>query len=285
MKRIIVFAFVCAFAATTQADITLKFDPDNLLQMAPASAGLSDVAGENKATQVNARRFHQQWASSWNETFYNPASPQTQPDSYNGYMNWVDGLGAGEGISGFNVWLLDNPAARSWGESIVWNPNGAAPTGTADAAGKWNVDAIANPWGAGWLVEWSTDNPDYYLNSLSDIGEFSFSGKAYWDSNQNGYDDSDVEVKEGEVARIWFGAVNWTDADGTQSWSVHFDDQGWGTRDSSLSPTSAGLIGTQGYGSGYEGVLEIEAIPAPGAILLGGIGVGLVGYLRRRRTI
>ena len=261
--------------APSASAATFAFDPNDLLDLFPATAGSVADLSTYKAVQPNARRVHETWATTYYDTFYNPVAPHTQPDDYNTYLNWRTSLGAGEGISRFNIWLLDNPAARSWGEKLVWNPAGSAPTGTA--ASGWAVSVALSPpgWDPGYIVEWSTSDSTKYLRpGGADIGTFSFSGTAYSDNNANGYDASDPEFTGG-IARIWFGAYN-GDAVGTSDDSVFFDALGWG----SLLPAASGPFAATND-SGWEGVLSVT-VPEPSTTLfLLSAFIGLLGVGRK----
>lgn len=280
-------ALVMVLAASAQADlVTIRFDPDALIQAYPSAAGADEVGGR-KVDQVDARRLHQPWATMpLHETFYNPAAPQAQPENYNTYMNWRDSLGAGEGIAMFNSWFLDNGAARTWGETVVIKP-GTTVTGTA--ADGWNVRVIEEPYGLGGAsVQWWTTDSSKYINTVSDIGEFSITADLYWDTNGNGWDDTDAAVAIGDAVRFWAGNLNGDDPefyrDDTQA--LYFDDLGWGTRSPAASGPFSAMYssGSGDQGSGFEAALTCTVVPVPAAMLLGLLGLSVAGVKLRKRA-
>lgn len=265
MKKLIticvVVAVVFGVGAMARANVvTFQFDPDNFIKL--YSTTPLPVSGfppsHYKYEQDNPRRVHEVWGNP--EKMYNTfgsTGSMTDQQSQDAYIAWRNSLDtADEGIGYFNTWLRTNSKAWNWGERLVQNPD-AKPTATA--ASGWHVGDMWQSIYGGWVVEWYADAPENRINLVNNIGEFSFN----------------MDLRE-------ITAIDQTYAEGTDiaygtNWDIWF---GTGAIYNDESPYSAWYdVG------GWEGTLELTAIPAPGAILLASIGTGLVGWLRRRRTL
>ncbi len=252
------FGLVLAASGLAQAElVTFTFDPNDLVDVYPATAGDVGDTATYKDTQPNARRVHEVWGQTAYGTFYNANDPNSvQPGDYDAYVSWVTGLGDGMGISGFNVWMQANDATRSWGETLVSNLG--PQVGNSSAGDGWSTSITHNPWGSGYVFEFSTDDPAQYLRpGGADIGAFSFTVDAYVDDDGDGWDQDDAGAVVGEDYRIWFGAYNGVDA---------------------IASVHSGLTMEN---SGWEGTLDITATPEPSTIVLC-LMFGLTALVARR---
>jgi hypothetical protein len=102
---------------------------------------------------------------------YNNGTNTPNPDAFN---NWLAGLGEGEGIASFNLWLMDGKSdqADMWGENLAL-ADPAANVISPFASTGWtaSVYVIGDEWGAAWnglqIITYTAASAEYYLRSGS----------------------------------------------------------------------------------------------------------------------
>jgi hypothetical protein len=267
MKKLVTISVLCTFLAVvgtvtatptdyfiwndwggTWADVdkTIANTDDDNMCWAAASSNVLEWTGWGKVgAMTNTDQMFDHFCAHWTDEGGNP---------YYGWEWWFNGINAKQGVAG-------------WAQEDVDGGGGFYPTLNIDDYRRWTgTDSTA----LSTLDDWMDDG---YGCTLGIAGNMAHSITAW------GYSyDSDNGAYLG---------VYLTDSDDNQS--------GYPTGLRYYDVLSSGgtwyLQNYYGSGSNYItevvglGQMPIVPIPAPGAILLGGIGVGLVGWLRRRRTL
>lgn len=246
---------ILAASGAAQADMQYIFNPNDLIDLHDQGVplGTPDPANPRSVYTGGAGTLYPGYKGigAWNAAGTGSAMDlEIRAD----YLKWRDTDGGY--ITGFNIWLADNPRARGWGESLVIKPN----TGlTATAADGWSVEVSTNAWHSDlYYAEWTADDVASALRiGGPDIGDFSFSATLYVDENQNGWDATDPLAVLGQDYTIWFG--------------------GYGVGTDSVLHTSGDIL--------FQGTLDIAPVPVPGAVLLSMLGLSVASAkLCRKRT-
>lgn len=194
-------------------------------------------------------------------------------DAY--YQDWLTGLGAGEGIRAFNIWITPADYLASYGnpytrEDILqqmYSRSNDISAWSGTAGGDWTAKVsmiYSNATdGPSYGIYWSTTNPAACLRPGGvDLGTFSFTLS---DVAVNGSGDS---PEEGQAYNFWFG-----------SYSLIFDDQGWGNT-STGAVFSSSVVNDAGWEAGT--ALVAQVVPEPSSALL--LGLSAMSLFVRRMS-